>query len=136
MQGIIQRLSNTQRVKGYSSNQSPEWQLLSDILKMWISQSKTPVLLLPIPMHMFIERSSDALAYQTRFQELANATGCYLHDPLTDLCGYSQNERLGFFHKHNNHLTPSGHDAVAHSLAPVIKRIKIECCSVRYGAAS
>ena len=120
---LMQRIARFQRVPGYGSPRSPEWRLLACLLKMWIAQSTSPVLLLPIPMWTFVDGSSDATAYRTRFRELARETGCLLHDPLDDLLAYSPADRLAFHFKGDKHLSASGHEALAKSLAPVVRRI-------------
>ena len=64
---------------------------------------------------------SDPSHYQARFREVAQATGCFLYDPLPDLLKYPRKERRGFRFEKNPHPTPQGHAALAACLAPVLK---------------
>jgi len=93
------------------------------ILENWIIKHQKHVILMHIPLYQHIEETSDALAYQKRFKELSDATGCTLHDPLTDLLKFSPEQRRKFRFEHDIHLTPKGHEAIAASVAPVIEKI-------------
>jgi hypothetical protein len=55
--------------------------------------------------------------------ELAEATGCALHDPLADLQRYPLEVRRGFRFAQDPHLTAAGHQALAESLAPALRRL-------------
>ena len=126
MRDLMQKITRFQPVPDYESPDNPKWLLLSRTLKEWICSSPTPVLLVPIPMWMFTEASSDPTHYQARFRELAEATGCHLHDPLPDLWKYTSEERRAFRFPHDTHLSPRGHQALSRSLAPVITRLMHE----------
>jgi hypothetical protein len=123
MRDLMQKITRFQPVPDYDSPDNERWLLLRKILETWIQGSKAPVLLFLIPMWPFIEGSSDPANYQERFRELAENTGCYLHDPLPDLWKYSPDERRAFRFKIDSHLTPKGHQAMAKSLAATIERI-------------
>jgi carbamoyltransferase len=123
MRDLMQKVTRFQPVSDYDSPGTPNWLLLRKILETWIRGSKTPVLLVLIPMWPFIDEWSDPTAYQARFRELATDTGCHLHDPLADLWNYPAEERREFRLKIDTHLTFKGHQALAKSLAPVIERI-------------
>ena len=81
------------------------------------------MLLFPIPNWTFIEGTSDPSGYQARFREVANATGCFLHDPLPDLWRHDLEERRTFCSRHDAHLSAAGHRAMARSLAPIIEAL-------------
>lgn len=123
---LVQKLTRFQPIPDYDSPDTPNWQLLRKILEAWIRQSKTPVLLLLVPMWPFVEQSSDPTNYLARFRELAADTGCHVHDPLPDLWRHPEAERRAFRFKVDSHLTPSGHRAIATSLASAIERIRGE----------
>lgn len=127
MRDLMQKITKFQPVPGYDRPDSAQWVLLRKILETWIRGSETPVLLLLVPMWPFVEQSSDPTNYQTRFRELADDTGCFLHDPLPDLWKYGEQERREFRFKVDSHLTPQGHQAIALSLAPAIERIMAGC---------
>lgn len=120
---LVQKMVRFQPVPEYESAQDAKWLLLRKILETWIRGSTTPVLLFPLPMWSFTEETSDPAGYQARYRELANDTGCYLHDPLPDLRSHSPEDRRAFRFKTDSHYTPSGHHALATSLAPAIQTI-------------
>ena len=119
---LIARAAGVQRAPGYDSPDNPGWRVLSAILRMWISSSRTPVLLIPIPMRAFVEGAGDPTGYRTRYRELASAMRCALHDPLPDLQDYPPSERRRFFFSHDGHLSPRGHEAIARSVQPAMAR--------------
>lgn len=123
---LIQKLARIPRAPEYDTADNPGWKLLAEILKTWIHRSRTPVLLLPIPIWTFLDGSEDPTGYQARFRELAAATGCLLHDPLKDLKDYDPQERRKFFNE-LDHLSPLGHEALAKSLTPVMTRLVKLC---------
>lgn len=123
MRDVVQKVVKFQPFPEYNSPRNPKWLLMRKILEMWISRSSVPVLLVPLPMWPFITGTNDPRGYQARFRELADATGCHMHDPLPDLWRYSAEERLTFRFKVDPHFTAKGHQALAASLAPTIERI-------------
>ena len=122
---LIQRARKVQRASEYSSPDGAGWHLLSEILRTWIANSCSPVLLVPIPMRAFVYGESDSTGYQSRHRELAAATRCALHDPLPDLLSYAPAERHQFFYTQDNHLSPRGHQALAKSIQPAIARLML-----------
>jgi carbamoyltransferase len=120
---LAQKVSRFQPVPDYRSPDNPKWLVMRAILEEWISRSNVPVILMPIPLFPFVEGSSDPSQYQARFRELAAATRCTLHDPLTDLQKFSTAERRRFRFEKDVHLTAAGHAALAESLAPVVARV-------------
>ena len=125
---FVQKSIKYQPLPEYNNPKNPTWLIMRKILENWIIQQKKQVILMPIPLYQHIEENCNASGYQTRFKELSEATGCILHDPLTDLQKYSQDERRMFRFDHDIHLTPKGHEAIASSLAPVIKKILKDNC--------
>ncbi|MEX0641418.1 MAG: hypothetical protein WD468_01890 [Pirellulales bacterium] len=126
MRDLMQKITRFQPVPDYESPGRAKWLLLRKILETWIRGSKTPVLVFLVPMWPFIEESSDPTDYQARFRELADDTGCYLHDPLPDLWKYAASERRAFRFKVDPHFTPRAHAALAASLASAIERIMVD----------
>jgi carbamoyltransferase len=117
---IVQRLTAYQPVPDFDTASSPAWQLMRAILLAWREASRSPLLIVPLPLYQHIEESADATAYQTRFRELSEESGVAVHDVLPDLRRYSMDERRRFRFATDVHLTPFGHEAVARSLAPVV----------------
>lgn len=120
---LLQKLTGYQPLPEYDSPDSPAWQVMRAILKEWICASSRPVLLVPLPLYQHVEETADAGAYQARFAELAAEVPCTLHDPLPDLRRYSAADRRRFRFEKDIHLTPSGHRAIADSLAPALQRL-------------
>jgi hypothetical protein len=107
---------------GYNSPSNPKWLLMRAILEEWISNHPQPVLLMPIPLHFYIEEMRDPPDYQARFCDVAEVLeNCTLHDPLPDLLKYSLEERRNFRFKVDGHFCPQGHLALANSIAPVVE---------------
>jgi len=123
LRDFMQRMVRFQPVPEYNHAGNPKWILLRAILEQWIKSSKVPVLLVPIPVHTFIEETSDPTAYLKRFAELVDVAGCHYHDPLPDFKKYPKEVRRQFRFKMDNHLTPEGHRALAGSLSPAIRKI-------------
>jgi lysophospholipase L1-like esterase len=123
LRDLAQKVTRFQPVPDYRRPDNPKWLVLRAILEEWIHRSPVPVLLMPIPLFPFVEGTSDAGPYQSRFGELAAASGCTLHDPLPDLRHYAPGERRGFRFERDVHLTPAGHAALAASLAPAVAKI-------------
>jgi hypothetical protein len=133
---LVQKITKAQQAPDYDSPDNPGWVLLRTILATWIRQSRTPVLLAPIPMWTHIEGTSDAADYQARFRELANETGCHLYDVLPDLRAHAPDERRHFRFEHDLHLSVKGNQAVARSLAPVIEGLMRDRTVARSPAAA
>jgi hypothetical protein len=123
LRDLAQKVTHFQPVPDYRTPDNPKWLVMRAILEEWTRASRAPVILMPVPLFPFVEGSSDPTHYQSRFRELAEATGCALHDPLPDLQNYSQPERRAFRFERDVHLTPAGHAALAKSLAPVVEKI-------------
>lgn len=126
VKGLAQRVTRYQPLPAYDSPDSPDWLLMRDILRRWISECERPVMLCPIPLYQYIEDTSPADSYRARFAELARDSGALLHDPLDALRNHSSAERRAFRFKVDCHLTPAGHAALANSLAPTIQRLMAE----------
>jgi hypothetical protein len=122
LKDLAQRVFRYQPLPEYKNSRSASWLIMSAILKKWISNHDKPIILMPIPLYQYVEGHSDPSFYQDRFQELAESTGCILHDPLPDLVKYTKLERRSFRHEKDVHLTVKGHKAIAKSLIPIIKR--------------
>lgn len=121
LKDVLQKIVRFQPVPDFNKPNNPEWLLMKAILEKWISESKVPVLLMPIPLFHHIEGAASAKAYQKRFAELS--TKCTIHDPLPDLLKYGAAERRAFRFEKDVHLTATGHKAIADSLLPILKKM-------------
>ena len=112
-----QRLTRYQPLPAYDRADDPAWRLLRGILRRWIAETKTRVIVCPIPLYQHVEGTASPRAYQARFAELAEPPRVVVHDPLPDLLRYSHEERRGFRFGVDCHPTKAGHRALAESLA-------------------
>lgn len=120
---IVQRLTHYQPLPEYDDPSHPAWVLTRTILEEWIRGHGRPALVIPLPLYMYVEDTSDASGYQARFRELAAATGCTVHDPLPDLLAYPASERRTFRPVHDFHPSVAGHQALARSIATAVERL-------------
>lgn len=120
LKSLAQQISRYQPVPEYDDRHSDAWQLMRAILLEWRNSCSSPMLLLPLPLYQHVEETADATAYQQRFRELSKEDGFNVHDVLPDLHAYSKVERRAFRFQNDSHPTPSGHAAIAKSIAPVV----------------
>jgi lysophospholipase L1-like esterase len=118
----LQRISRYQPLPAYDRGDDPAWLLLKAILLHWTEEANSPVVIVPIPLYHYIEGTSSPVAYQRRFDELREANNVEVHDPLPDFMEYAAGERRAFRFAKDCHLTPAGHQVLASSLVPVVKR--------------
>jgi hypothetical protein len=116
------KLMRYQPIKEYDDPNYGPWRVMRAILQAWIRENPQPVLIVPIPLFHHVWGIADPTAYQQRLREAASAAGGYFFDPLEDLQRYSPNDRKGFYFQ-DGHLTRSGHDALARSLAMQVNRM-------------
>jgi lysophospholipase L1-like esterase len=117
---FVQHMTGYQPVPDFASRSSSGWMLMRALLLAWRDASGCPLLVVPLPLYQHIERTADASAYRQRFRELTEETGIAVHDVLPDLWRYGTDERREFRFPNDVHLTPSGHTAIARSLAPAV----------------
>lgn len=120
---IAQKLTKYQPLPHYDRPDGSDWLTMRAILEHWITGHSVPVVLMPIPLYQYVEETSDPSMCQLRFREVADATGCRLHDPLPDLLRYSAAARRGFRFEQDVHPTPAGHAALAKSLAMTLAEV-------------
>jgi len=121
---VLTRFRKFQPLPDYDSCDTPGWSLLRAILKTWIAESRTPVLLVPLPHDSSLAGLSDPANYQARFREIADETSCYLYDPLPALLQLSLVERQALWSDSYGHLSVHGHAAIARLLVPVLERLR------------
>ena len=120
---IMQKMSHYQPLPQYSAPDGEGWQLMRAILSQWIRAQRRPVVLMPLPLPQHLDQVCDAGPYQQRFAELAGELGCVLHDPLPALLAHDAVTRRAFRWKQDIHFTPAGHQALAATLEPVLRRL-------------
>jgi carbamoyltransferase len=120
LKDVVQKFTRYQPLPHFDRADHPAWRLLRAILCEWNRTASAPLLVVPIPVHAYIEGSASAAGYRARFRELAEQDGLRVHDPLDDLLRYSAEERRSFRFEKDTHFTPAGHRALAESLARVV----------------
>jgi hypothetical protein len=120
---VAMKMDKFRPVPDFDSPDSPGWRVLRGILTAWIKSSRTPVLVVPIPHYYFLEAGTDASGYQSRFRELASATGCHLYDPLPDLLRLSAEDRKGLWSDSSGHLSVRGNQIFADLFGPAIRKL-------------
>jgi carbamoyltransferase len=129
----LQRWSGYQPVPGYDRASHPHWKLLEAILRQWIGEIATPVVICPIPLYQHIEETASPSGYRARFASLADPPAVIVHDPLPDFQRAPRAERRRYRFPGDCHLTPSAHELLAVSLAGCIEPI-LRAASTRASA--
>lgn len=120
---LSQRVSRWQPYPEYDDPEGDAWQLTRKILERWTSEATVPVLIVPIPVYQYVEKTASADAVRARYAELHAPPGVHVHDPLPDFWRYPADVRRSFRFANDHHFTPAGHQALADSLEPVVKRL-------------
>lgn len=117
----VQRWSRYNPLPSYNRADDPDWLLMKQILVQWAGEARVPVVIVPIPLYQYVEKTASARGYQARFRELAGLRGVTVHDPLPDFHRHPRAARRGFRFRHDCHLTASAHRVLAESLAGCIE---------------
>ena len=117
----LQRWTGYQPVPGYDRADHPDWRLLEAILRQWVAEISTPVVICPIPLYQHVEETASPNAYRARFASLASPPAVVVHDPLPDFQRVPVAARRSYRFPIDCHLTPSAHEVLADSLAGCIE---------------
>ena len=120
---IVQKVSKHEPITSYESSDNPDWNLMKAILKMWISNISSEIIICPLPIYHYVEELSLPNGYIDRFNELNSPPTVIFHNILTDLLKYSPNEKRLFRFKNDAHPTKRGHKAYAKSLNKLIETL-------------
>jgi hypothetical protein len=118
---LAQRVSGYQPLPEYTDPNGREWMLMKAILRKWIGEISSPVIVMPIPLYQYVEETASPDAYRTRFAELADRPNVTLHDPLPDYHAVPRTERRAFRFETDIHPTPAHHRLLAESLAKAVR---------------
>jgi hypothetical protein len=114
LQEVVQKVIKYQPLPEYNHKKSEKWILMQTILGKWISEINSPkVVIMPLPLYQYTEKTSDPRKYQARFNEFSEKFNVKVLDPLPSFLKYSASERRGFRFLKDVHLTKSGHEAIA-----------------------
>ena len=121
---MAQRVTRFQPLPQYNGEDHPEWLLMEAILRKWIAEISSPVLVCPLPIHQVIEETCAEIPYQKRFETLADSPRVQVHDVLPTFRSFSPEQRRAFRFKKDIHWTPTTHGVFADELAPLIQSIR------------
>ena len=105
----IQKLVKYQPLPEYKRN-SRQWLLMKRIMLKWFSELKKPVLLVPLPMHHYIEDQSDYTEIEKRFAEFSNINNLTLFNPIDKMKSFSLAGRGKFRVELDEHPSTYGHE--------------------------
>lgn len=112
-----QKVTRYQPVAEYDDPHDPAWRLMKAILTRWLSETRSPVLLFPLPLYHHVEETASAEGYRARLAELEDPPHVHVHDPLPGLQRRDEATRRSFRFLHDVHPTPAMHRALAEALA-------------------
>ncbi len=115
---LVQSMTSYQPVPDYNSAESAGWQMMNAILERWVTDSQSPMVIIPLPLYQHVEGTADASQYQSRFREFSERSGRPVIDILPALRAHDRRTRRGFRFRDDPHLTVEGHKAFAHAIAP------------------
>lgn len=118
----VQKVTKYQPLPEYKNN-GGEWQLMRSILMKWFSELGKPLLLIPLPLHQYIEDESDYTHIAKRFGEFRGIENLFLFDPINELRKYSLEDRRRFRFEHDEHPSPFGHEVLATIFKPRLEEI-------------
>lgn len=118
----------TRRVRGmgypeeYADPQQPAWRLQRAILRTFLAEARTPVVLAPIPTFEHVDGVLAADPYLARFGEVAVESGCELVNLLPRFFDEPRSTREQCRFAHDPHPTVLGHSLLAEALYPHLRR--------------
>ena len=120
LKDLAQGLTKYQPLPEYKKNKG-EWLLMKSILLKWYSEVDKPLLLIPLPLHQYVEDQSDYSDIQKRFEEFNNIQNLFLFNPISSLKEFSIGDRRKFRFEYDEHPSPFGHEIYAKIFKPKIE---------------
>ncbi len=115
---LTQRLRRLAFPEEYNSARHPAWLLLQEILRRWSRESRSPVLICPIPTFGHIAGCIRSGPYRERFSLLGRDLGVEVIDILPRLLSESREVRRKLRFPHDEHPTSLCHQIIAEAIAP------------------
>ena len=119
---LVQKLTKYQPLPEYKNNNYP-WLLMKAILLKWFSEVDKPILLIPLPLHQYVEALSDYTDVDKRFQEFTHIQNLNLFNPINQLREYPIEDRRKFRFEHDSHPSPLGHEIYAKIFKPILEEL-------------
>ena len=123
---MVQKLTRYQPYPEYNSADNDGWKLMQAILKRWIAESRSPVIVAVIPFYQYVEKTASYTNIRRRFDEFTASSGASVYHVIDELWAYPAEVRRSFRFRSDCHLTPLAHkvigEALAKVLAPVLGR--------------
>lgn len=118
----VKRIRNIRHPMEYEDPNHPAWQLMRAILLAWVSESRSPVVVCPLPTFSHIDKAFSADSIRSRFLELARNDKVTVADLLPDYWRMTAGERRALIFPSDEHPSKRGHEVIAESLAPFIEK--------------
>ena len=122
LKGLVQKLIKYQPLPEYKNNDY-SWLLMKTILVRWFSELDKPVLLIPLPLHQYVEDQSDYTAVEKRFEEFNHIQNLNLFNPINQLREYPIQDRRKFRFEHDSHPSSLGHEVYAKIFKPQLEEL-------------
>jgi hypothetical protein len=100
-------------------------------LRRWVRESRSPVVICPIPTFGHIQGCIRSDLYRKRFLELGQELGVKVIDILPDLLSEHRQVRRQMRFERDEHPTPLCHQIIAQAMAPRVIKIINESASTR-----
>lgn len=123
LRSLSQRVRRIALPHEYNDARDPGWLLMRAILSRWISESRAPVILCPIPTFGHVFGDIRSTPYRKRFGELASETGTVFVDLIPAFHAVPMEERRALRFVSDDHPTPRGHALIASALMPHVRRV-------------
>ena len=94
---------------------------MKSILLKWFAELDKPLLLIPLPLHQYVEDQSDYTDIQKRFEEFNHIQNLFLFNPISSLKEFSIGDRRKFRFEYDEHPSPFGHEIYAKIFKPKIE---------------
>ena len=118
----VKRIRNIRYPMAYEDPESPAWLLMKRILEKWIDESKSEVVVCPLPLYAHIDKAFSAEGIRSRFSELAKNDKVTVADILPTYWRMSPEERYGLVYHGDEHPSRRGHEVIAESIEPYVRK--------------
>lgn len=118
----VKRIRNIRYPMAYEDPDSPDWLLMKAILERWAKESRTEVVVCPLPTFSHIDKAFSADGIRARFSELARNDKVTVADILPDYWRMPAEERRTLIYPSDEHPSKRGHEVIAEALDPYVRK--------------